>query len=227
MQLAGHPSDSEYDPPIHPRPLPHFPPHPDPFQVKTPPPPSHTRTFTRLVTHFFCPPPPRATPSHWSNFLPDIRDVQLNTTLALANVAIASATDLGDLYGSSGAIHPGTRWPTAAAWPPPRPPWLYACARAGARTHVRGRCRHRRLWGHGGLPAGHRRPAWRCSPRPTRTTPGRLRAFNLLRWPALLGSDGVWRNATSWGLGQWALYAGGGTPPGGPGGGDFVRVWGP
>ena len=36
----------------------------------------------------------------------DIRDVQLNTTLADPNSAIAPSMDLGDLYSPNGAIHP-------------------------------------------------------------------------------------------------------------------------
>ena len=41
-----------------------------------------------------------------NTLIADIRDVQLNTTLADPNSAIAPSMDLGDLYSPNGAIHP-------------------------------------------------------------------------------------------------------------------------
>ena len=45
-----------------------------------------------------------AYPGANSTALAEIRDVQLNTTLATPHTAIASATDLGDLYSPEGCV---------------------------------------------------------------------------------------------------------------------------
>ena len=147
-----------------------------------------------------------AYPSENGTLLAEIRDVQLNTTLAVPRTAIASATDLGDLYSQEGAIHPRTKVVNSRRM---------AHAAAGVLYGTPGAQRGPTYAGSsavGGAGAGQLCVSVAFEPStvagglvlaapanlPNDTQ--RLPAFNIA-WPAVLGSDGLWRNASSWELG--------------------------
>jgi hypothetical protein len=133
--------------------------------------------------------------------LPGIRDVQLNTTLATPRMAIASATDLGDIYGGSGAIHPrykvvnSRRMASAMAGVlygvagPQRGPTYASSVALGAGADL-----SVAVTFEAGTAAG-----LVLVPPTYPDDAGRLPLYNIA-WPSLLGSDGAWRNAT-WRLG--------------------------
>ena len=159
-----------------------------------------------------------AYPAANSTTLAEIRDVQLNVSLATPNTAIASATDLGDLYSPEGAIHPRTKVVNSRRM-----------ARAAAGVLY-------------GIPGAQRGPTYAASAatttragelcvgvafEPSSVAGGlvlaapadipqdaqRLPAYNIA-WPAVLGSDGTWRNA-SWELSNATfVLCAGGAPPG-------------
>ena len=145
-----------------------------------------------------------AYPAANSSDLAEIRDVQLNTTLALPYTAIASATDLGDLYSPQGAIHPRTKVVNSRRM---------ARAAAGVLYGVPGAQRGPTYAG-GAAEARSGALCVRVAFEPASVAGGlvlappanlpsdaqRLPAYSFA-WPAVLGSDGAWRNATSWGLG--------------------------
>ena len=142
-----------------------------------------------------------AYPGENSTLLAEIRDVQLNVTLATPRTAIASATDLGDLYSPEGAIHPrykvvnSRRMAAAAAGVlygvagPPRGPTYAAAAAVGAGAGLAVAVSFERGTADG----------LALLPPAVPADAARLPAFNVA-WPAVLGSDGAWRNAT-WSLG--------------------------
>jgi len=140
-----------------------------------------------------------------NTLLAEVRDVQLNTTLSTPFTAIASATDLGDLYSPQGIIHPRTkvvnsrRMARAAAGviygvPGAQrgPTYAGAAAVAGAGAGVLSvRVDFDPATLGGGLVLQ--------APTNLPDDPRLLPPWNFA-WPAVLGSDGLWRNAT-WGLG--------------------------
>ncbi len=146
-----------------------------------------------------------AYPAGNNSDLAEIRDVQLNTTLAVPFTAIASATDLGDLYSPEGSIHPRTkvinsrRMARAAAGvlygvPGAQrgPTYASAGAVAGAGAGVLSvRVAFEPSTVAGGLVL--------AAPANLPNDTQRLPAFNIA-WPAVLGSDGLWRNASAWAL---------------------------
>jgi sialate O-acetylesterase len=160
-----------------------------------------------------------AYPGENNTNLAEIRDVQLNVTLSTSNTAIASATDLGDLYSPEGSIHPRTKVVNSRRM---------ARAAAGMLYGVPGAQRGPTYAGATAAAGGCVRVAFEPStvagglvlaaPSNLPDDPARLPAFNFA-WPAVLGSDGAWRNAT-WALGAGAdsvslvLCAAGGAPSG-------------
>jgi len=137
-----------------------------------------------------------------NTLLAEIRDVQLNTTLSTPFTAIASATDLGDLYSPEGNIHPRTKVVNSRRM---------ARAAAGVIYGVPGSQRGPTYAGAVALPGGvlsvrvDFEPATLAQglvlqpPTNLPNDPHLLPPYNFA-WPALLGSDGTWRNA-SWALG--------------------------
>ena len=142
-----------------------------------------------------------AYPAENNTALAEIRDVQLNTTLATPHTAIASATDLGDLYSPQGSIHPrykvvnSRRMAAAAAGViygvagPPRGPTYASAVALGAGTDLAVSISFEPGTADGLV----------LLPPVVPYDPVRLPAFNVA-WPAVLASDGVWRNAT-WRIG--------------------------
>jgi sialate O-acetylesterase len=137
-----------------------------------------------------------------NTLIAEIRDVQLNTTLSTPNTAIASATDLGDLYSPQGNIHPRTKVVNSRRM---------ARAMAGVLYGVAGAQRGPTYASAAAEAAGCVRVAFEpasvagglmlAPPANIPEDAGRLPSYNVA-WPAVLGSDGAWRNAT------WALGAG-------------------
>lgn len=155
-----------------------------------------------------------AYPGPNSTALAEIRDVQLNVTLSTPRTAIASATDLGDLYSQEGAIHPRTKVVNSRRM---------ARAAAGVLYGIPGSQRGPTYAGAAARAAGPGELCVSVAFEPSSVAGGlvlaapanlpqdaqRLPAYNIA-WPSVLGSDGLWRNA-SWELSNatFTLCAGG------------------
>lgn len=138
-----------------------------------------------------------AYPSDNSSGLADIRDVQLNVSLAMNNVAIVSSTDLGDLYAPEGAIHPrykvvnSRRMAAATALAlydvpsPPRGPTYLSAKALGTGPALAVQIAFEAATSEGLVLSAPSYP----------DDTGRLPTYNTA-WPSILGSDGRWYNAS-------------------------------
>ncbi len=172
-----------------------------------------------------------AYPGANSSALAEIRDIQLNTTLATPFTAIASATDLGDLYSPQGAIHPRTKVVNSRRMARAAAGVLYGVPGAQRGPTYAGAAAEAARGGGGGGGGGGAlcvRVAFEpasvagglalAAPANLPDDAQRLPPYNIA-WPALLGSDGAWRNASSWEVGgsganSTLLLCAEGAPPG-------------